>query len=767
MELEEEENYLPEDEFKRFVRDVENNDSLYLGTTLREVYNRNLHDLFEIRLATRVEHYDSQIESICNHHYGKLSNAIYELREVTDLVKKLQTQVAEIDGQANDTCEEVVFKMAEKQRLQIQRKNIYRSIEQLEGLLPLFQKFIKLNQQMKKDELYRALRSIQEINSEHLDKLPTRMKLKKYLRDNLLAKQKKIYADSVILLTNWLDSARANSLIVGKLAMEEDGDELRALDFKPIFKCLQISQMRGTSIDFFHNFIVQRNKQFTQIVSSPISSSQKLEEYLYSIVGFLYIEENIQSSDKHLSETVAQMWLKFEDRIVTNIKSYQSRINDPIEYEKVKNLIKNLRVALKKINLDVTSLSTVLTMLREQYLEVLLARYAEFFDLILKQDNFAPLIVSCKEEELEIFTLFPFNSEEVNGNFGALESPGHAPNNYPKKLPFSRMVLRIFGRMKEFIDEYFLYFSGSDLNRIQRDDQARRAVISLIKRALRQTIKTKLDQNNVGLNELMQLSINVGCLASACPELCVYIQKKTFTEQPPEVKSLSNVGSQSFKDIRAEIQMQIPPRIQAKVDQILELGFDEFDFTSEEDPTGQSDHIRSAIDFVRNNLKMLSKLSRQVQETTLFVVCQHIGTVLMEWLTEDEEPSMISINGLRQMMIDVNYLEYFAGDAIPEFSEATETFVPIHQLLDLTIKSDWPQYLSSYGSLESPYLRIQPNQARQAYEKIIRYQEIGQSSSGGGMLSAMKQKSRDADRKRLWGEMIKKLKQLETGAIGS
>jgi hypothetical protein len=69
----------------------------------------------------------------------------------------------------------------------------------------------------------------------------------------------------------------------------------------------------------------------------------------------------------------------------------------------------------------------------------------------------------------------------------------------------------------------------------------------------------------------------------------------------------------------------------------------------------------------------------------------------MEWLTEDEEPSMISINALRQMMIDVNYLEYFAGDALPEFSEATETFVSIHQLLDLTIKSDWPQYLSSHG----------------------------------------------------------------------
>ena len=82
------------------------------------------------------------------------------------------------------------------------------------------------------------------------------------------------------------------------------------------------------------------------------------------------------------------MWLKFEDRIVTNIKSYQSRINDPIEYEKVKNLIKNLRVALKKINLDVTSLSTIQTMLREQYLEVLLGTVNVQFFLL---SNFSSL----------------------------------------------------------------------------------------------------------------------------------------------------------------------------------------------------------------------------------------------------------------------------------------------------------------------------------------------------------------------------------------
>ena len=78
------------------------------------------------------------------------------------------------------------------------------------------------------------------------------------------------------------------------------------------------------------------------------------------------------------------MWLKFEDRIVTNIKSYQSRINDPIEYEKVKNLIKSLRVALRRINLEASSLSSVQTMLREQYLEVLLGKFSSLIPVTIK-----------------------------------------------------------------------------------------------------------------------------------------------------------------------------------------------------------------------------------------------------------------------------------------------------------------------------------------------------------------------------------------------
>ena len=38
-----------------------------------------------------------------------------------------------------------------------------------------------------------------------------------------------------------------------------------------------------------------------------------------------------------------------------------------------------------------------------------------------------------------------------------------------------------------------------------------------------------------------------------------------------------------------------------------------FDFNKNDDPTGPSDHIRTTLDFLDNNIKMLKKLSEKVQ----------------------------------------------------------------------------------------------------------------------------------------------------------
>ena len=168
---------------------------------------------------------------------------------------------------------------------------------------------------------------------------------------------------------------------------------------------------------------------------------------------------------------------------------------------------------------------------------------------------------------------------------------------------------------------------------------------------------------------------------SACTELCKYIRKSSLSgDVVSDSRSLSKLGSEAFKDIRSEIEMHIPTRIEAKIDEIIELGRDSFDFSMSDDPTGASDYIRMSIDFLSNNLKTLSKLSRRVQETTLFSVCLFLNRSLMEWLTEDiDDPPVITQNALRQLMIDVNYLEHFAAETLQNSndSNASEAFVQV------------------------------------------------------------------------------------------
>ena len=100
--------------------------------------------------------------------------------------------------------------------------------------------------------------------------------------------------------------------------------------------------------------------------------------------------------------------------------------------------------------------------------------------------------------------------------------------------------------MRAFIDEYLLYMSGLEIAPVEKEESGRKAMTTLIRRPLRDALKKKTEEQNIGLNTLMQLSINIGCLESACGDLCAYISKKT---QVHSEASQFNIGSDSFKVI--------------------------------------------------------------------------------------------------------------------------------------------------------------------------------------------------------------------------
>ena len=82
----------------------------------------------------------------------------------------------------------------------------------------------------------------------------------------------------------------------------------------------------------------------------------------------------------------------------------------------------------------------------------------------------------------------------------------------------------------------------------------------------------------------------------------------------------------------------------------------------------------------------------------------------------------------------------------------------MHQLLDLTIKSDWSLYFSTYKKADSSYLRISPGQARVVFQKLPLVQDLNGSS---GMMGRIKQTQKNADRKKLNEEIVRQLRRLE------
>ena len=64
----------------------------------------------------------------------------------------------------------------------------------------------------------------------------------------------------------------------------------------------------------------------------------------------------------------------------------------------------------------------------------------------------------------------------------------------------------------------------------------------------------------------------------------------------------------------------------------------------------------------------------RIKATTLFSICHKLNDLLIQWLL-DEELQQISYNSLRQIMIDVNYLENYATD---NNKESAEAFIQVH-----------------------------------------------------------------------------------------
>ncbi|KAK8789108.1 hypothetical protein V5799_021117 [Amblyomma americanum] len=471
-------------------------------------------------------------------------------------------------------------------------------------------------------------------------------------------------------------------------------------------------------------------------------TSDGYRKYFAEIVGFFVVEDHVFNTASGLVNQayLDQVWENALSKITVALRTHSAYCTEANLMLEVKKLILLFSETLRSYGYHVDPVHNLLLEIQEHYNEILMKHCVQTFRSIFDDDSYHPIEVATEEEYRKVVAIFPFRDE-------ALE---HAP--FPKKFPFSRFVPGIFDEVKDFIRECLKFSEDLNVSQTEVEDMVRKATNLLLTRTLGGCLSSLIKKPNVGLLQLIQITINTNYLEDASVYLEQFISS-IFNRCCGDSHHVAKLqGRTMFKDARKDAEDQIYEQLKAKIGEFLELAH--YDWLLVE-PEGQaSNYMMDLIAFLNNVFQAFTNLPDKVAQTACMTACQHLATALLNILTS-EDVKYISMGALQQFNLDVIQCEQFASsEPVKGFKEGVLQmfFVELRQLLDLFMAEDWSTYFHDHGKETSRYLRVNPSLA------LLLLEKVREADKKKNIFSSLKQKERD--KKKLQETVLKQLRQL-------
>lgn len=751
------------------IQDIEAVDD-YWGPTFRSILESNSSDALSEQLENRIRSHDKDIERICNLYYQGFIESIRELLQVRSQAKNLNDEVYALDSSLIQESTNLLTKGKDLVRARQIEGNIANAIEGLSSCLPVLECYSKLSRQVSEKRYYPALKTLEQLENEHLPKVEN-YRFAAQMKEAVPKLKENIKRSSEADFREFLENIREFSPKIGHKAMEHtkqiqkrdlntiiedfyakeaarreyaaDQDDLSALDdidFSPIYRCLQIYTVLNDKKFFEKYYREQRRDQAKLVLQAPQTMHDNLEAYttyIHSIVGFFIVEDHVMSTagDVVIRSYLDDLWSTSLSRAVNVISMNSSSCTDPNILLKIKNLIMLSITTLKTYGYTVTQLWDLLLEMRDHYNEVLLQRWVNEFREILDKGDFLPLEVTDKKSYDQVLEIFPFHSEQLE------------LKQFPKKFPFSKMVPDVYHKSKEFMYACMKFSEELTLSPNDVAAMVRKAANLLLTRSFSGCLSAVFRNPSLALMQVIQIIIDTQYLEKAGPFLDDFVCKVTGTQQ--EIKQ---APSAMFQVARAEAEMQVSAKLCSKLNDFFDE-LENYDWLLVEPMGHASPFITDMIAFLQSTFQSFSYLLPGVAQGAYKKACQHISDSFYKLLLSDDV-KQISTGALQQISFDLLQCEVFAGtEPVPGLKdgEALRYFAEVRQLLDLLISEEWSAYLHDYGKSENRYNLVQPSAIIVVLEKI-------READKKTMFSVLKKSERD--KKKLWETVLRQLKQL-------
>ncbi|KAI1303067.1 Exocyst complex component 6B [Halotydeus destructor] len=533
------------------------------------------------------------------------------------------------------------------------------------------------------------------------------------------------------------------------------------VDFSPVYRCLHIFTCLGAREQFEEYYRQQRQEQAKLVLQTPANMHESMDgykSYFCGIIGFFVIEDHVLNTANGLvtKSYLDEIWHRSQQSLISSLRSQMFRCVDENFMLNLKKLILLFSYTLKSYGFDIVPLFDLLLEIRDQYNELLMKRWKILFKKIFDADNYHPMAVNNLNEYNDVINEFPFYEADFL-------TP--SKEDFPKKFPFSSFVPKVYSEVKKFIVCCHQFSQDLNSSQTEIENMVRRSTNLLLTRTLSECLSELIKNPNLGLLQLIQITINTNYLEDACVHLEEFISRTINSPTAVSIRTpatpvngtdmsrLSRFqGTSMFKDTRADAESQIYLQLNQKINEFLELAT--YDWLLVESRGMASSYISDLIAFLKSTFEAFTNLPLNVAQTACHSACKHIASSLMNFLM-DEEEKCVSSGALEQFNLDLIQCELFAaGDPVKGFEDGAlhACFAELRQLMDLFTSWDWSTYFADYGKQDSKYLRVNPQTALNLLEKQK------EADKKKNLFTSLKKNERD--KKKLIDTVAKQLRQL-------
>ncbi|KAG4304037.1 hypothetical protein PORY_002560 [Pneumocystis oryctolagi] len=685
-----------------------------------------------------------ELEHTCLDNHQEFIDSIDQLLNVRKGVLALSERLFGLNRDIQYNCGD----LASKKRALVDARRVCQIVNEvmdsIRTCLKVLRLVNKIHEWIENSEFYRALRSLEELQTVHLKDV-LQFRFAQRIRDSIPYMKQQIKDAVMENLREWLLNLRVSSSKVGELAFQRTLERQRVwnecvnrdsrlqfcefnspvewvlnerddfdvtfndsvqVDFTSLFECLHIYDELGLHEEFRINYENDRRVQKDLLIPHSIVIQNKnissIHRLLQDVAGFVIIEKKTLSKIDTLRslEEVYSLWDSLCDKLVESISNSIKDVDDLMLIQDIKSVVLLFIQSIETYDYPMKKLYNFSLSLFETYSRLLKAQFSKDFEQIVADDDYMPIVINDMEDYQKVLDVSWYKPSDLSDNI-----------KFPITLPFSQIYPLCCVDIRNFVNQYYKFAEGYYNHCHDIDDILKQILDELLVGHVKKKLIERLKSNN--LAQIVQIIINLEHFESACDaldSLLLEIQASNKTN------NLKLRAKSEFRDAIKDAEKRIFELVNSKIDDFLEIV--DYDWEASTRQTEPSSYLLEMVSYLTTLMNStLYNLPHSIKTFLYFQTLDHFASSVMEILLSVNSKK-ITENFIYNLDTDLQYLERFVeslGD--PSVSYA-DTFLEQRQSLNFLMSEAPEEYLNSDIQFKK-YSRVKPQTAIVLLEKIV------------------------------------------------